>query len=156
MYGGMMPSVPEMGMLGGMGGMPPGMDPMMGGMDPMMMGGMAPPGMDPMMGGMDPMMGGGMGAGMPGMDPMMSMAGIPSMPGMPGMDPMMGGMICPPDEAVASRVHAKRDKMINRIMHKYWWRNVRSDVIEVAGNCLICQKASSGGVKKVDPKNETL
>ncbi|KAK4310549.1 hypothetical protein Pmani_017906 [Petrolisthes manimaculis] len=38
------------------------------------------------------------------------------------------------DEAVALGGHVGRDKVIDRIMQIYWWRNVTSDVVETVDN----------------------
>ena len=55
------------------------------------------------------------------------------------------------NEAVALGGHVGRDKVIDRIMQRYWWRNVTSDVVETIKTCLRCQKASTV-FKKVGSK----
>ncbi|KAK4291116.1 hypothetical protein Pmani_036029 [Petrolisthes manimaculis] len=40
------------------------------------------------------------------------------------------------DEAVALGGHVGRDKVIDHIMQRYWWRNVTSDVVETIKTCL--------------------
>ena len=53
------------------------------------------------------------------------------------------------DEAVSLGGHVGRDKVIDRIMQRYWWRNITNDVIETIKTCVRCQKASTV-FKKVD------
>lgn len=53
------------------------------------------------------------------------------------------------DEAVSLGGHVGRDKVIDRIMQRYWWRNITNDVIETMKTCVRCQKASTV-FKKVD------
>ena len=59
------------------------------------------------------------------------------------------------DEAVALGGHVGRDKAIDRIMQRYWWRNVTSDIVETIKTCLRCQKASTV-FKKVDPNLHSI
>ncbi|KAK4316575.1 hypothetical protein Pmani_000913 [Petrolisthes manimaculis] len=59
------------------------------------------------------------------------------------------------DEAVALGGHVGRDKVIDRIMQRFLWRNVTSDVVETIKTCLRCQKASTV-FRKVDPKQHSI
>ena len=59
------------------------------------------------------------------------------------------------DEAVALRGRVGRDKVIDRIMQRYWWRNVTADVAETIRTFLRCQKASTV-FKKMDPELHSI
>ncbi|KAK4316343.1 hypothetical protein Pmani_012472 [Petrolisthes manimaculis] len=52
------------------------------------------------------------------------------------------------DEAVALGGHVGRDKVIDRIMQRYWWRNVTSDVVETIKTCLRCHPQANGLVER--------
>ncbi|XP_076056266.1 zinc finger and BTB domain-containing protein 11-like [Oratosquilla oratoria] len=55
------------------------------------------------------------------------------------------------DESVALGGHVGREKVVDRIMQRYWWRKIVSDVNETIKTCLRCQKSSTV-FKKVDSK----
>ncbi|XP_076069784.1 uncharacterized protein LOC143041661 [Oratosquilla oratoria] len=59
------------------------------------------------------------------------------------------------DESVALGGHVGREKVVDRIMQRYWWRKIVSDVNETIKTCLRCQKSSTV-FKKVDSKLHSI